>query len=457
MALLEDEEVSARALGNVVMRNYGLTLKVLQVANAFANNRTGVSVFSVEHAIFRLGVGRVRAIAGGMVFFEHFRGLNEAVKELVLLSLVTANQAESAAEKVGYRKPEEAYLCGMLRNVGEILIASYFPEQLRQIRTETSAPGGAITQACRSVLGFTYDELGVAMVGRWNMPAEVGAAMTSDTEARAADAPLVVTLAQLAHALTGAIYRSPAAVESRTRVALVLQKFGAGLGISGEGLEKIAAKAAAEARNTLTQCKVSPKDLAILDESRAAQAFGRAAGSGTTSRAPDAATSPRTVAQLEREIDDMVRENTGPAELQAVLLKILEAIQRGAGFDRALFALVSPERDCVQGRLAVGDGSDELKTTFTIPLGFAGGPIGIALARQQEVSLRADWELQPTEVIQLMQLGAKMLCVLPLAANGQLIGCLYYDQVESVNAPTAAVAAALHRLRDRTVQALRRK
>lgn len=459
MALLEDEEVSARALGNVVVRNYGLTLKVLQVANAFANNRTGVPVFSVEHAIFRLGVGRVRAIAGGMVFFEHFRGLNEAVKELVLLSLVTANQAEAAAEKVGHRKPEEAYLCGMLRNVGEILIASYFPEQLQQIRAEITAQGVAITQACRSVLGFTYDELGVAMVGRWNMPAEVGAAMTSEAEGRASDAPLVVTLAQLAHALTGAIYRSPAAVESRTRVALVLQKFGAGLGISSEGLEKIAAKAATEARNTLTQCKISPRDLTILDESRAAQAFGKAAGSGTstTSRAPNAATSPRTVAELEREIDDMVRENTGPAELQAVMLKILEAIQRGAGFDRALFALVSPERDCVQGRLAVGDGSDELKTKFTIPLGFAGGPIGIALARQQAVSLRADWELQPTEVIQLMQLGARMLCVLPLAANGQLIGCLYFDQIESVNAPTTAIEAVLHRLRDRTVQVLRRK
>ena len=457
MALLEDEEVSARALGNVVMRNYGLTLKVLQVANAFANNRTGVPVFSVEHAIFRLGVGRVRALAGGLVFFEHFRGLNEAVKELVLLSLVTANQAESAAEKVGHREPEEAYLCGMLRNVGEILIASYFPEQLQRVRAETSAQGVAVTQVCRSVLGFTYDELGMAMVGRWNMPAEVGAAMTPDIEGRGSDARRVVTLAQLAHALTGAIYRSPAALESRARVALVVQKFGAGLGISSDSLEKIAAKAATEARNALTQCKVSPRDLTILDKSRAAQAFGKAAGSGTTSRAPDATTNPHTVAQLEREIDDMVRENTRPAELQAILLKILEAIQRGAGFDRALFALVSPERDCVQGRLAIGNGSDELKTKFTIPLGLTGGPIGIALARQQEVSLRADWELQPTEVIQLMQLGARMLCVLPLAANGQLIGCLYYDQVESVNGPTTAVEAALHRLRDRTVQVLRRK
>lgn len=455
MALLEDEEVSARALGHVVMRNYALTLKVLQVANAFANNRTGVPIFSVEHAIFRLGVGRVRAIAGGMVFFEHFRGLNEAVKELVLLSLVTANQAESAAEKVGYRKPEEAYLCGMLRNVGEILIASYFPEQLQQIRAETSEQGVAITQACRSVLGFTYDELGVAMASRWNMPAEVGVAMASEAEGRASDVPVVVTLTQLAHALTAAIYRSPAATESRTRVALVLQKFGAGLGIASEGLEQIVTKAATEARKTL--CKVSSRDLAILDKSRVGLAFGKVSGADTTARTSNPAANPRAFARLEREIDDMVRANAGPAELQAVVLRVLEAIQRGAGFDRALFALVSPERDCVQGRLAIGEGSEELKAKFNIPLGPSGGPIGVALSRQQEVSLRSDWELQPAEVIQLMQLGARMLGVLPLAANGHLIGCLYYDQVESVNGPTPIVETALRRLRDRTVQVLKRK
>ena len=58
MALLEDEEVSMRTLGDVVRRNYGLTLKVLQAANALGNNPTGVPIFSVESAIFRLGVDR---------------------------------------------------------------------------------------------------------------------------------------------------------------------------------------------------------------------------------------------------------------------------------------------------------------------------------------------------------------------------------------------------------------
>ncbi len=455
MQLLEDEEVSARTLGNVVLRNYGLTLKVLQVANAFGNNRTGVPIFSVEHAIFRLGLGRVRAIAGGMVFFEHFRGLNDAVKELVLLSLVTANQAECAAKKVGYRKPEEAYLCGMLRNMGEILIASYFPTQLTKIRAEVSERGVAITQACRNVLGFTYDELGTAMVGRWNMPAEVGAAMASDQEMKSSEAPVVVTLTQMTHALTAAIYRSPAS-ESRTRLALVLQKFGTGLGITNEGLEQIATEAASEARNTLCQFKISSRDLAILNESRAAQAFGKKVDAGASARAATP-TNARTFAQLEQDIDKMVRANAGPRELQSVVLMVLEAMQRGADADRALFALVSPERDCVQGRLAVGTGAEELKAKFTIPLGLSGGPIGIALSRQQELSLRSDWELQPTEVVQLMQLGARMVGVLPLAANGQLIGCLYYDQVDSVKAPTATVEAALRRLRDRTVQVLRRK
>ena len=200
--LLDDEDISARKLGDVVLRNYGLTLKVLQVANAFGNNPTGIPIFSIEHAIFRLGVDRVRSMASGLVFFEHFRTQNEAVKELVLLSLVTANQAEAAAETLGYPKPEEAYLCGMLRNIGEILVANYFPQDLARVRAELLQPGVGLTKACRTVLGFTYDELGVAMVARWKMPADVSDAIRSNADMASSAESHVVKIAQLAHALS---------------------------------------------------------------------------------------------------------------------------------------------------------------------------------------------------------------------------------------------------------------
>jgi len=159
--------------------------------------------------------------------------------------------------------------------------------------------------------------------------------------------------------------------------------------------------------------------------------------------------------QLEREIDELLRVDKGPGDVPAVMSRVLKAIQLGAGFDHAIFATV--DGDCVRGRMAVGADADDLRARFTIPIGSAGGPMGQALARHQALTLRSDGDLQPEEVIQLMQFGVRTLSVLPLVAAGQLIGCLYYDQLDLVVAPTSVVESALRRLRDRTLQVLSRK
>ena len=62
-------------------------------------------------------------MATGVVLLEHFRKHSPGLKELILLSLLTANHAREVADRVGYPKREEAYLCGMFRNLGEVLVA----------------------------------------------------------------------------------------------------------------------------------------------------------------------------------------------------------------------------------------------------------------------------------------------------------------------------------------------
>ena len=116
-------------------------------------------------------------------------------------------------------------------------------------------------------------------------------------------------------------------------------------------------------------------------------------------------------------------------DLHSVLLMVLEAVQRGGGFDRVLFGLVTPDKQTVQGRAAIGSRSEPLKDLFTFPLSVRGGPIGVALARQQELLLRADWELRPDEAALLAHFGARLIGVLPLSVANVLVGCLYFDRV----------------------------
>jgi hypothetical protein len=132
-------------------------------------------------------------------------------------------------------------------------------------------------------------------------------------------------------------------------------------------------------------------------------------------------------------------------------------VQRGGGFDRVLFGLVTPDKLGVQGRLAIGPRSEPLRDLFTFPLSMRGGPIGIALARQQELFLRGDWELRPEEAQLLTHFGARLIGVLPLVVSGVLVGCLYFDRITSADPIPPEAEAGLRRLRDRAVSVLSRR
>ena len=453
LQVLADEDVSVQRLGELVLRNYVLTVKVLRAANSFAVNRSGTPIFSVGQAIFRLGVERVRAIVSGLVFFEHFHAKTGPVRELVLLSLVTAQQAADAASRVGYARPEEAYLCGMLRNLGEILIACYFPDDYARIRAAAASPATSSTAAVTGVLGFSYDHLGCAVAARWGMPPAVGASMAS-THAQMSTDPLGA-LTTFAHELTTAVYRGNEA-GARARVGLVTQKHGLPIGLTEQAVKDIAEHAAAETRRTFARLQAPAKDLAVL--SRMSQAFGRemAPPAAAATAVDHEADSTALLTRLERDVDDAL-ESPARRDLQTVLLLVLEAMQRGASLDRVLFGLVTADRRRVEGRLAIGADADALKDRFSVALGRAGGPLGVALERHQDFMLRSDWDLSHEERAELTRLGARMCGALPIVVQGRLVGCLYFDRTSGIDAFTPEVEAGLRRLRDRAALVMSRR
>lgn len=457
--VLSEEEISAQKLAELVLRNYSLTLKVLRAANSFTFNRGGVPIFSVAQAIFRLGIERVRALVGGLLYFEHFNARTGPVKELVLLSLVSANHAAGAATKVG-GAPEEAYLAGMLRNVGEVLLACYFPDDHQRIVASAVQAQKSAAEVCERELGFTFEDLGRAMVTKWGMPPAVAAAITTELPETPRTAPRLLVLTALGHGLTTALYRGDAR-DARARLTLLVQKLGLPLGLSLEAVKEIADAAAAEARRTFTRLNVRSKELAVLDRSKSAFSAPSDADAPAT-RPPDSSSASQNLPaaelfdQLTSEVDHMLDTRAG-GDLHAVLLMVLEAVQRGGGFDRVLFALVTPDKQSVQGRLAIGSRSEPLRDLFTFPLSIRGGPIGVALARQQELVLRSDWELRPDESALLGHFGARLIGVLPLIVSGVLVGCLYFDRVGTLEPLTPDVEAGLRRLRDRAVSVLSRR
>lgn len=461
MQALQDDEASFRYLTSLVLRDYSLTLKVLRTANSAQYNRSGRPILSVSHAVVLLGAEAIRCLAGSLTLFDHFRRLSPGLKELMLLSLLTANQARAAAIQLRFPHREEAYLCGMLCNLGEVLIACYFPQQYTAILRLVKEENRSAQEACHEVLGFAYAELGQAVARHWKMPESVERCIRdpgTKPQAEGVDhAGLLGHLVAFSHGLTTAVYRRDQE-GVRSRVNLLIQDHLPVLALRKDDVDRILDSALLDTKSTFQLLNIPLDSLRLSRQTEATIA-------ASPEPAPAAPESPADIAglstsadlweQLTREIEDLLHRG---AELQLsnVLLMILEAIYRGGRFDRVLFGLVNPEHTHVHGRVALGEGAEALRERFRFPLSPRGGPIGAALHLARELFLPGYGGATFAEAETLKMLGAAGFGLLPIVVDRVLVGCLYFDRMNYVWRPDPQTAKLLEKLRDLAAVAIQK-
>ena len=461
MQALEDQDASLRHLTALVLRDFSLTLKVLRTVNSAQYNRSGRAILSVTHAVALLGVEAIRYLAGSLALFEHFQKQSPGLKELMLLSLLTANQARAVAALIRYPRREEAYICGMFRNLGEVLVATYFPREYASILLRMKEENLSDRGACLRVLHFSYDELGQAMALRWRMPEKVtqviGAAQGRRGRAWRQDASLLQELTSFCHALTTAVYRREPE-GARARLHLLIQDYLPTLTLQEEDVGRVLDTAILDTKNTFAILRVPLDGLRLRHQTEAALASA-AAEPASPEAAPGLHEPPTQENLLERlthEVELLVGSSTD-FQLNSVLLMILEAIFRGGPFDRVLFCLVDPGHTAIQGRLGLGEGIDQLRDQFSFPLSIRGGPIGTALMRKQGLFLAGDRGPVPMEAELLKHLGAASFGMHPILVDGTLVGCLYFDRLSPAPAPDQHTLELLLRLRDLAATAIKKK
>lgn len=232
---LEQQDQSAQELAELVLRDFGLTLKVLQVANSFQYNRSSRSIDSVSRAIMVMGVKTVQSLASTLLFFDHYQKRSIALKRLMLLSMLSSHHAGAAAAAIAFKEREEAQLAGMFRNLGEVLVACHFPSQYARISIETHGGASAPAPACLRTLGFTYDGLAKSIGKHWKLPDKITQMWSPSDSTRAAD---LTALAQFGHDTTTVMYRR-ASGDFPARLQLLTMQHGHRLRLTEENIESI--------------------------------------------------------------------------------------------------------------------------------------------------------------------------------------------------------------------------
>jgi HD-like signal output (HDOD) protein len=448
MDVLDDEYASVQTLTNLIIQDYSMTVKLLKTANAFQFNRSGAPLVSVSHAIVLLGVKAVRELASCIVVFEHFQRRSPGLRQLLMLSLLDANHARAVAVRTGTLRGEEAYLLGMLRNLGEVLVACYLPDEYAAVLKDMADAQSPERASCRRILQFEYEELASAVVRDWHMSSISTVLAEGESSTRSDPAQAIVSFA---HGLTSGVYRH-GSESSHKAITLLLLKHAA-LGLNRDDVAEVLEAGIKGTHGTFAQARIRLDDLqlkrqmaaALVESPNAAAAPESRPGDAPHDESPEGSPAMMAVRQaLENEQLDLNKK----------ILIILEATLTAGGFDRAMLALVAGSRHEVCGRLGLGVNSEALIARFRFPLGVNGGPAGTAVGRGQELMLAGSWELVPDEQRFLRSLEAGAIVLFPVVVDSRVMGALYVDTTDK-SQPTEAAVTTARRMRDAIVKSMR--
>jgi HD-like signal output (HDOD) protein len=431
MTTAADEDASVRRLTNTILKNISLTTKLLRLVNTVYFNRSNMTILSVSHAVIMVGWDVISNLASSLLLFEQFNKKSPGVKELMLLSLLTAHHARQVSVSARYPRPEEAYLCGMFSFLGELLVSCYLPEEYEQIlrAIKNNEPEA---DACQRILGFSYVDLGNAMVQQWQLPEKITTGMGKFSQLRGrtgGEEGLLRAISVFSRSLTETVYRHEAEASSKN-VKTLIQKFSDALPLKEENVEEILKAAIVETREAFSAANIPFDNLRLVKSIEIALDEPMAAEELVDAKPPVPATGGKALASLTREVE-LVLMSGEVFDLQDIIMMILEAIYRGGAFDRVLFCMNDEDHSNVSARMGLGEGVETLIAEFNFPISLLSGPIGPVMIAKKDVFIDQVSESRYEKSGFVEVVGASSFGICPLVNKGNAVGCLYFDRLSS--------------------------
>jgi putative nucleotidyltransferase with HDIG domain len=175
------ESGSLKELSRIIEKDPALTSRVLSLVNSAYYSKNN-KIRNVDGAVIFLGTNAIKNIAICSSVHEVFQkvksGTGFNLKQFWWHSLRCAILAKSIAKKQKFRDPEEAFLFGMLHDLGKIILWVNFPEQYAELLQKRKGRPDLIL-AGESQLGANHAEIGAWLLNKWDFQHEIVDAVLS--------------------------------------------------------------------------------------------------------------------------------------------------------------------------------------------------------------------------------------------------------------------------------------
>jgi len=172
ITLASKEDTTLADIGELVSQDISLSAKILKVSNS-AFYSFPQQIGSIKQAVSVLGMNAVRSLVLSFSFLTMKAGsvksrFNfEAFWEKSLASAVTA---KLILEHTKEAETEEAFISGLLQNLGELILARSFPEEYDKVLQAVEDDQQDTFAAEEAVFGINHTEVGVEVAQHWGFP-----------------------------------------------------------------------------------------------------------------------------------------------------------------------------------------------------------------------------------------------------------------------------------------------
>lgn len=174
LKICDEDNGSLSELSSVIEKDPAITAQILKLVNS-AYYSKNIRIGNLKGAVGFLGTNAIKNIAICSSVHEVFQKVgsksNFNLKQFWWHSLRCATIAKLIAKNRSFHDPDEAFLSGMLHDIGKIILWLNFPENYSATSTEISQKQDCNHDSFFEIearIGFNHAEIGALILDKWN-------------------------------------------------------------------------------------------------------------------------------------------------------------------------------------------------------------------------------------------------------------------------------------------------
>ena len=373
-------------LAGIILKDYALTTKLLKIVNSAVYGQYGGSISTVSRAVVILGLEQVRAIALGIVIFEHLRSGDQAelLKDAACMSFLSAMLARSICQGEQPRfNSEEAFIGAMFHRLGRHLAIYYFPDEYREVQALMESRGVDEVAAAREIFGADFSDFGVAIGREWNLPESMIQAMRPQRAGKviAGNTPEQLIAQFSVFSNEAAEIASGDSRDIEQKLKSLLARYSACVKLDTAKLKSTVVDAVNATREYASMIRADLATAPLLGKVERAMrdapdGSSSVAGEDTPDGEPDMLATTQFLVETEAErgvrrhsfLTNAIAELTNAiierSSVNDMFTMVLEALFRSMGFDHVLLMIRDAARKSFVARFGFGDDVEILKSSF---------------------------------------------------------------------------------------------